>query len=179
MKKAMRTSRSVPVVALVVLLSINAVADEGDTIFTQPPAPEALANLLFGPKYRGAATSAPETPGRFGMMVNFEYNSVKIVPKSLPLLDSVGQMLETENVNDETLVIEGHADASGPADYNQKLSERRAEAIKRYLVASFEVSEHQLLTVGAGESDLHNAGDPYHEINRRVVFRTARSIVID
>lgn len=154
-------------------------ADENDTIFTQPPAPAELATLLFGPKYRSAEKPDPNAPGRFGMMVNFEYNSVKIVPKSLPLLDSVGQMLQTENVNNETLVIEGHADASGPEAYNQQLSERRAEAIKQYLVGTFDVPEKQLLTFGAGESQLHNRRDPYADINRRVVFHTSRSIVVD
>lgn len=167
-------------IALSLLMAVPAaLADESDTIFTRPPAPEQLAQLLFGPKYRNAATPDPNAPGRFGMMVNFEYDSVKIVPKSLPLLDSVGEMLQTENVNDETLVIEGHADASGPEAYNQQLSERRAEAIKQYLLGTFEIPAKQLVTVGSGESDLHNREDPYHEINRRVVFRTVRSIVID
>lgn len=165
--------------AALLLPVVTTLADESDTIFTAPPAPEKLASLLFGPKYRSGVPANPDAPGRFGMMVNFEYNSVKIVPKSLPLLDSVGQMLQTENINNETLVIEGHADASGPDGYNQVLSERRAEAIKQYLVGTFDIEEKQLLTVGAGETDLHNRRDPYHEINRRVVFRTARSIVID
>jgi len=167
------------VTALLLTPHAATLADERDTIFTEPPAPKKLAALLYGPKYRSAVSADPNALGRFGMMVNFEYNSIKIVPKSLPLLDSVGQMLQTENVNNETLVIEGHADASGPEAYNQQLSERRAEAIKRYLVGTFDIEEKQLLTMGAGESDLHNRRDPYHEINRRVVFRTARSIVID
>ncbi|MGI9232114.1 MAG: OmpA family protein [Woeseiaceae bacterium] len=165
--------------ALILLISSHVHAAENDTIFTEPPSPETLAKLLYGPKYRTALAPDTSAPGRFGMMVNFEYDSIKIIPKSLPLLDSVGQMLQSGDVDRETLVIEGHADASGPAVYNQRLSERRAEAIKRYLVGTFDLAENQLVTVGAGEGDLHNTRDPYHEINRRVVFRTARSIVID
>lgn len=179
MGNANRLSVPLWVVALILSPLGSTFADDGDTIFTEPPAPEKLAQLLFGPKYRSAASAGNDAPGRFGMMVNFEYDSVKIVPKSLPLLDSVGQMLQTENIDNETLVIEGHADASGPDAYNQILSERRAEAIKRYLVGTFDIPSKQLLTVGAGESELHNHRDPYHAVNRRVVFRTIRSIVID
>lgn len=165
--------------ALLAIQPTAAFADDSDTIFTRPPTPEKLAQLLFGPKYRSAVTPDPDAPGRFGMMINFEYNSVKIVPKSLPLLDTVGEMLQLENVSDETLVIEGHADASGPEAYNQNLSERRADAIKRYLVGTFDVPTKQLVTLGAGETDLYDREDPYHAINRRVMFRTIRSIVID
>ena len=150
-----------------------------DTIFTRPPDPEKLAALLFGAKYRSAQTVDTEAPGRFGMMIHFEYDSVKIVPKSLPLLDSVGEMLQLDHVRTEVLVIEGHADASGPEAYNQGLSERRAAAIKRYLEATFDIPAKRLVTVGVGETALHNREDPYHAINRRVVFRAAHSIVID
>lgn len=154
-------------------------ADDADTIFTRPPAPQELARLLFGPKFRSATTPGTAATGRFGMMINFEYDSVKIVPKSLPLLDSVGEMLLLEDAGNEVLVIEGHADASGPEEYNQNLSERRAAAIQRYLAATFDISAGQLVTVGAGETEPHDRQDPYHAVNRRVVFRTIRSIVID
>ena len=167
-------------VAILLLLSaFTAVADDADTIFTRPPAPEALADLLYGPKYRSASTFGEDAPGRFGMMINFEYNSTKIVPKSLPLLDSVGEMLRLEEVKSEVLVIEGHADAKGTDAYNRRLSERRADAIKHYLVGTFDVPPEQLVTVGEGESKLHNREDPFDAINRRVVFRTIRSIVVD
>lgn len=165
--------------ALLLTQTSVVLADNSDTIFTRPPSPEKLAQLLFGPKYRSAVVPDPDAPGRFGMMINFEYDSIKIVPKSLPLLDTVGEMLQLENVSNETLVIEGHADASGPEVYNQKLSERRAEAIKRYLVGTFDIPTKQLVTVGSGETDLYDHRDPYNDINRRVVFRTIRSIVID
>ena len=155
------------------------VADDGDTVFVTPPDPEQLVALLFGPRYRSATPDTPGVPGRFGMMINFEYDSVKIVPKSLPMLDAVGEALQSEQAENEVLVIEGHADASGPAAYNLRLSERRAEAIKQYLVGSFDIAEQTLITIGEGEAAPHNRKDPYHAINRRVVFRNTQSIVVN
>lgn len=171
--------RAILLAALIVAPAFTAAADNADTIFTRPPAPQQLAELLYGPKYRSASARTSDAPGRFGMMINFEYDSTKIVPKSLPLLDSVGEMLRLEDVANELLVIEGHADAKGPDGYNRNLSERRADAIKRYLVGTFDIPAERLVTVGEGESQLHNREDPYHAVNRRVVFRAIRSIVID
>jgi len=169
-----------PIWLSILLGMAAAVASAADvTIFTRPPAPDKLAEILLGPKYRSVGDASADAPGRFGMMINFEYDSVKIVPRTLPLLDSVGEMLLLEEVSKKVLVIEGHADASGPEAYNQSLSERRAEAIKRYLVATFDVSPKRLLVLGAGESDPHDRHDPYHAVNRRVVFRSSQSIVID
>ena len=170
---------TMPGLLLLALLSApHAAADDIDTVFVTPPDPEQLVNLLFGPRYRSADTSTSVVPGRFSMMINFEYDSIKIVPQSLPMLDAVGEALQSEQAKNELLVIEGHADASGPAAYNQRLSERRAEAIKQYLVGTFEIPDETLITIGEGESVPHNRKDPYDAINRRVVFRNDRSIVV-
>ena len=167
-------------VALLLLALVGsatwALADDGDEIFTEPPEPEVLSRILYGPKYRSAAID--QAPGRFGMMINFEYDSDKITPRSLPLLDSVGQMLGMESAANEVIVIEGHADAHGPATYNQGLSERRADAVKRYLVGTFGIPAELLVTVGEGEAKPHVQEDPYAAMNRRVVFRTSRSIIV-
>ena len=167
-----------PIFALL-SLTLFAVAAKGDMmndrVFIEPPSPKTLARLLYGPRYR----SAEPVAGRFGMMINFEYDSVKIVPESLPMLDAVGEMLGLEEATNEALVIEGHADASGSAAYNQTLSERRADAIKQYLVGSFDIKEGRLITIGEGESQPHDRSDPYAAVNRRVVFRTTQSIVVD
>lgn len=164
---------------LALVLVSPAVADDADTIFVTPPDPEQLVSLLFGPRYRSATTDTPSIPGRFGMMINFEYDSIKIVPQSLPMLDAVGEALQSEQAKDEVLVIEGHADASGPAVYNLRLSERRAETIKQYLVGTFDIPDKTFITIGEGEAVPHNRKDPYDAVNRRVVFRNTQSIVID
>ena len=163
--------------SLSLLLSAPALAQDTVQIFYEPPEPEVLADLVFKPLYRSA--KADNSNNRFGMMINFDYDSARITPQSLPLLDSVGEMLKLDQSKGRALVIEGHADATGPAVYNQGLSERRAEAIKQYLMGSFSIPEAQLVAVGAGESDPHNLDDPNAAVNRRVVFKPVRSIIIE
>ena len=68
--------------------------------------------------------------------------------------------------------VEGHTDSIGPADYNQSLSERRAEAVRDMLINSQEVSGGQVTAVGRGESvpiadNMIGAG---RATNRRVQF---------
>lgn len=156
------------------------------TVLVDPPEPRALAALLYGTnsgaanrhgaKYRSATSSAP---GRIGMMIHFEFDSTKIVPESLPMLDSVGEMLGLGETAKEVLVIVGHADARGSPRYNQRLSERRARAIKEYLIGTFDVNADRLIPLGEGESRPHDANDPYAGINRRVEFRSNASIVVN
>ena len=68
----------------------------------------------------------------------------------------------------QTFVVAGHTDAAGSDAYNQELSERRADSIKRYLVEKYNISATDLVTVGYGESKLKNPSQPMAEVNRRV-----------
>jgi len=64
--------------------------------------------------------------------------------------------------------VVGHADSSGGADYNQGLSERRAFAIKGFLVQNFHLDPQLLIAVGYGEEQLKDVYDPSSGVNRRV-----------
>ena len=64
-------------------------------------------------------------------------------------LDENFEMLN--NRPDTSIVILGYTDATGPAEYNQQLSERRAEAVYNYL-ESRGLSPSRMQTVGYGES---------------------------
>lgn len=154
-------------------------AEQAIPIFTQPPAPEELADILYKPRYRSVQGKQEKQPDLFGMMINFELDSTKILPDSLPLLDSVGEMLTLERVKEHALVVEGHTDARGTNAHNQDLSERRALAIKKYLVDSFGVASKRFVTVGQGETKLYDGNDPKNPVNRRVVFRPVKSIVVN
>ena len=56
----------------------------------------------------------------------------------------------------------------GATDYNQRLSERRARAVKRFLTDRFNLSDDNLVATGYGKSKLKNTDDPYAAENRRV-----------
>jgi outer membrane protein OmpA-like peptidoglycan-associated protein len=145
-------------------------------VFIEPTAPEELAKLLFKPRYRSVGGVTTRAPNLVSMMINFEFDSTRILPQSLPLLDSVGQMLELPEVRGESLVVEGHTDASGAEAYNQNLSERRATAIRDYLVASFGVKAERLIIVGYGKTRPYDGSDPTNPLNRRAAFRPLKAI---
>lgn len=64
--------------------------------------------------------------------------------------------------------FEGHTDAKGSADYNQKLSERRAEAVRQYLIAQFALDKSRLTAKGFGKTRLLDPTKPEDGVNRRV-----------
>lgn len=158
-------------------MAFSATADSDDfvPVYRSAPAPEKLAEDLFKPRYRALIINdqvvQEKKENLFAMMINFEFNSIKFLPDSYPLLDSVGQMMNLDDVKDKRVIIEGHTDALGRDEYNQRLSERRALAIKRYLVSRYAVDEKRLVILGKGESDLYDQRNPKNAINRRVQFK--------
>jgi outer membrane protein OmpA-like peptidoglycan-associated protein len=65
------------------------------------------------------------------------------------VLDEAIRILREENT--VVVIAEGHTDATGSAAYNQKLSERRADAVRRYLVNGG-IGAERIQTEGFGES---------------------------
>ncbi len=65
-------------------------------------------------------------------------------------------------------LINGHTDAKGSAEYNQDLSEWRAEAVKHLLVQQFGLPPTTLIAVGYGKTQLKNAAYPFAGEKRRV-----------
>ena len=63
--------------------------------------------------------------------------------------------------------IAGHTDASGSADYNKSLSQRRADSVLQFLI-DHGVERERLQSIGHGEERLLNTDDPGHPENRRV-----------
>ena len=100
--------------------------------------------------------------------ITFDYNSAEISAKSLPSVQALGKALTNPDLKGSTFVVAGHTDAAGSDSYNQDLSERRADSIKRYLTDKYGVAAADLVTVGYGESKLKDAGQPLAEANRRV-----------
>ena len=71
---------------------------------------------------------------KIDLEINFDYNSDRISAKSLPSVQALGRALANPDLKGSTFILAGHTDAAGGDVYNQDLSERRSDAIKRYLV---------------------------------------------
>ena len=105
---------------------------------------------------------------KIDLEINFEYNSADVSAKSLPSVQALGRALSNADLKGSTFVVAGHTDAAGGEGYNQDLSERRADAIKRYLVDKYGINGSDLVTVGYGKSKLKDTNQPMAEANRRV-----------
>jgi outer membrane protein OmpA-like peptidoglycan-associated protein len=113
------------------------------------------------------ATIARDKPN-IDLEINFDYNSADISAKSLPTAQALGRALTNPDLKGSTFVVAGYTDAAGGEAYNQDLSERRADAIKRYLTDKFSIPGPDLVTVGYGKTRLKDPGDPLSGVNRRV-----------
>jgi outer membrane protein OmpA-like peptidoglycan-associated protein len=113
------------------------------------------------------AAIAQDKP-KIDLEINFDYNSADISAKSLSSVQALGRALSNAELKGSTFVVAGHTDASGGEEYNQNLSERRAESIKKYLVDKYGINGTDLVTVGYGKSKLKDPAQPMAEANRRV-----------
>ena len=104
------------------------------------------------------------------MLIQFEFDSAVLTDESKERFDAVGNMLKLDISNERGLVVEGHTDNIGQKDYNLKLSFKRAESVKRYLMLNHEVDSNRLIINGKGESELLDPGSPADPVNRRVQF---------
>jgi OOP family OmpA-OmpF porin len=100
----------------------------------------------------------------------FDVNKAIIQSSSFPILQQLGDALK----DNPTLKIKiiGHTDADGEATDNMILSEKRANAVKSYLVEKFKISGERMTTSGMGESQpvSDNTSNEGKAKNRRVEF---------
>jgi outer membrane protein OmpA-like peptidoglycan-associated protein len=108
------------------------------------------------------------TKPKIDLDIQFDYNSADISTSSLPSVQSLGQALSNPNLKGSTFIVAGHTDAIGGEAFNQGLSERRADSIKRYLTEKFGIAGSDLVTVGYGKDRPKDPNAPMDPINRRV-----------
>ena len=100
--------------------------------------------------------------------IRFRYDSADIEPASVPDLDALGAALTHKSLATARVLLNGHTDAKGGNDSNMTLSERRAQAVRDYLVGHFFIDASRLIAIGYGEERLKNTADPDAAENRRV-----------
>ncbi len=129
---------------------------------------------------QGCPTTAPATPGLVNEQetkldgIEFDLNSDRILPSNTPILNNAVNYINSSN---GTYTVIGATDTRASEAYNQKLSERRANNVKDYLIKNG-VQSGKLDAIGRGEKDLkYPECDPAtkcpewkNRANRRVYF---------
>jgi OOP family OmpA-OmpF porin len=126
----------------------------------------AASNLPAGPKIPEVTPAPQQVTYKASSFFDFDKTVVK--PAGRQALQAM--MNQAKGADIEQIRVEGHTDATGPTAYNQGLSERRADAVKRVLV-ELGAPPSKILTEGFGETQ-PIADNKTHEgraQNRRVV----------
>lgn len=114
---------------------------------------------------------AVERPDRWVLVgVNFEFNSTKLLPESYPILFyAVQSLIQNPELKVE---IQGYTDNIGSEKLNKQLSERRALAVRDYLIARG-IDKERLQTIGFGEANpvADNKTADGRALNRRIEFK--------
>ena len=128
--------------------------------------------------YRALADQGPLTPSqladltskqpRIDLEIPFAYKSAAVTAAARERVGALGSALSSTALAGGTFLIAGHTDGRGNDVANQRLSERRAEAVKRYLVERHGIPAASLIAVGYGKARLKNGADPLAGENRRV-----------
>lgn len=102
------------------------------------------------------------------LTMEFAFNSDVLRGPALVTAHKLGKVLASQDMKDQTFVIAGHTDGKGSDEINQRLSERRADSVKRFLVKTYGIPAANLIGVGYGKDHPKNADDPLAGENRRV-----------
>jgi outer membrane protein OmpA-like peptidoglycan-associated protein len=101
----------------------------------------------------------------------FEVGKAVILPESYETLDIVGTILK--RYPQFSVRVEGHTDDVGSELDNMILSQSRAEAVRKYLIDNFRVTEQKITALGFGETQpiADNESEEGRAKNRRVEFK--------
>jgi outer membrane protein OmpA-like peptidoglycan-associated protein len=140
--------------------------NDGDGV---PDASDECRDTAGTAEQRGCAPAMVEAGQiRLNQSIAFELSGATLLPESEAILEQVRLLLE-KNPQIEAIAVEGHTDGTGSASQNQKLSERRAQSVVRWL-QSHGVAAARLSARGCGST--HPLGDDASEEarskNRRV-----------
>jgi OOP family OmpA-OmpF porin len=121
---------------------------------------------------RGCVEGEPQVLRLEG--VHFEFDSAQLLPGARPILKEVADSLKGEP--ELQVEIAGHTDSIGSKAYNRDLSERRAEAVRRFLLRQG-IEPERLVAEGYGESQpvAGNDNSGGRQVNRRVEFRVLKT----
>jgi outer membrane protein OmpA-like peptidoglycan-associated protein len=156
------------------VLSPGGAAPATATAVTIAPAPEGPAPAAAAMESVAADPAATKhwalpKDEQVNVQVTFAFDSAAIADPEKPKLRQICGVLDSAGVN--VLRIVGHTDSSGPSAYNLKLSELRAEEVKRFFERDCGIAADRLQALGVGEQFPFDEKDPAAGVNRRVEFQ--------
>ena len=109
--------------------------------------------------------------------VLFEFNKDEVRRDFYPVLAKLANYLQ-RGPGVTRLVIEGHTDSVGSAEYNLDLSRRRAESVRTLLIQVTDLPADKIIAIGKGEADPIGDNGNYQgrQLNRRVEFKIYRNM---
>jgi outer membrane protein OmpA-like peptidoglycan-associated protein len=160
-------------------LALLALVFTSVSVAAQGPSPEAIVCAL-NPQCakrpltrslsRGLSVSGGQAEQKLSIdiYVNFAYDSAELQTDARITLDRLGIALSDPRLRAYNFMIAGHTDAKGGDPYNRRLSERRAQTVRQYLIGRFGIDARHLSAVGYGKSRLLDPARPEDGVNRRV-----------
>lgn len=177
---AVRGAQLVAVFAAIMLpLSSWAQANAPKPPAAEEKSAEDILNGLLGGSERGIGgvrteQSANAPRPHIAVPIHFEYNSAHITGDSFAQLERVAQALKDTRLSGSRIGIEGHTDNQGSDAYNQTLSQRRADAVRQFLIDKSGIAVSRLIAKGYGKSqplpDVSQETEEGRAANRRVEF---------
>lgn len=137
------------------------------------PTKEELVDMLKLPPplpSRGGEPAPPLKPRAITSAIGFEFDSAALTEQGKAFLNNLGAALSDEAFMNARILLEGHADATGPEDHNLRLSASRAASVKSFLVDIWGMPATNISTVGKGETDLLDKANPESAANRVVAI---------
>lgn len=144
-----------------------------NSLKTDAPAVEQGQTRALRPGAASMSTAPAPAPApvakaaSINMQINFDYNSAAISGSSERTMATLAKALASPQLEGRKFTVIGHTDAKGSATYNKSLSDRRAAAVRSYLMNNG-VAASRLKAMGKGESQLLNTDEPDAAENRRV-----------
>jgi outer membrane protein OmpA-like peptidoglycan-associated protein len=117
---------------------------------------------------RAPLTTQLQKLAQLTIAVQFDFNSARISPASFRAVGLMADALYHPHLQGYRFLIVGHTDGKGSREYNLKLSQQRADAIREALINPFGIAPSRIEAVGLGEEQLLKPASPEAAENRRV-----------
>jgi outer membrane protein OmpA-like peptidoglycan-associated protein len=117
---------------------------------------------------RAPLSAQLEKQAQITIAIQFDYNSSRIRPDSFQAVGLMADSLYHPYLQGYRFLVVGHTDGTGSREYNLKLSQQRADAIREALINPFGIAPNRIEAVGLGEEQLLKPAEPAAAENRRV-----------